>query len=80
MRKHAYKAMRLVPTQRKSGLEGSDNLTHLLGALVDELQPEVPNPSLEPQWQVFRANLRFGPEDFQRSLQLPRQVSKKLHS
>jgi hypothetical protein len=48
---------------RESGLEGSDNLTHLLGALVDELQPEVPNLSLELQWHVFRANLRFGPED-----------------
>jgi hypothetical protein len=44
-------------------LEGANNLAHLLGALVDELQPEVPNPNLEPQWQVFRAHLRFGPED-----------------
>src|SRR5262245_47751095 len=47
----------------ESFLEGPDNLTHLLGALMHELEPEVPNPSIEPQWEVFCANLRLGSED-----------------
>src|SRR5438067_13067678 len=48
---------------RKSFVEGPDYLTHLLGTLVHELQPKVPNPSIEPQLEVFCANLRLGPED-----------------
>src|SRR5215467_12218693 len=47
----------------ESFLEGPDNLTHLLGALMHELEPEVPNPSIEPQVEVFCANLRLGSED-----------------
>lgn len=48
---------------RENVLEGAHNLAYLPGALVHELQPEVPNPRREPQWQVFRAHLRFGSED-----------------
>src|SRR5215471_5224624 len=47
----------------ESFLEGSDHLTHLLGALMHELEPEVPKPSIEPQLEVFGASLRLGPED-----------------
>src|SRR5439155_17569710 len=48
---------------RESFVEGPDNLTHLLGTLVYELQPKVTNPSIEPQLEVFCANLRLGPKD-----------------
>ena len=47
----------------ESFLEGLDYLTNLLGTLVHELQSEVPNSGIEPQWEVFCANLRLGPKD-----------------
>src|SRR5438132_10262984 len=48
---------------RESFLESSNNLTHLLGTLMHELQPKVTNSSIEPQLEVFCANLRLGSEN-----------------
>jgi hypothetical protein len=48
---------------RESFLEGLDNLTHLLGAVMDELEPKVTDTSIEPQLDVLCGNLRLGPED-----------------
>jgi hypothetical protein len=47
----------------KSFLEGSYHLTYLLGMLMDELDPEVSNPSSEPQLEVFYSSLCLSAED-----------------